>query len=295
MSDGAEDSITGIAEARNDVGEFVESVVEGRGVHLDLRMVFGHPLNPLGRGHETKEPNRPASSLLQIVHRVGGAPSGGEHRIHHQDWPFGDVGRKFLVVLDGLMRCFVSLYADVADPSLWNETEHPVGHAKARTENRDDGDGGGELGGVAHVDRGLDSGSLRREIAKCLVGHQPGDFTKHSSEGGGRRLKVPENAQLVTDQGVIMGQQIGMFGRTSHVVSSLRCGAVRCGVLHFGRRRDPEGAEPVSEHVPRQSDQSNSGVTNTGVLRLEDGARGIEGTEFGGDAVEKPAKATCFE
>src|SRR6187402_3670213 len=78
---GSEDLVAGIAQAGEDVAEFVEMIVDGRDVDLDIRMRGFDALEALGRGHEEQALDLFRAGGLEHVHRGDQRARGSEHGV----------------------------------------------------------------------------------------------------------------------------------------------------------------------------------------------------------------------
>ena len=126
------------------------------------------------------------------------------HRIDHDDGRLGDVLRHLVIVLDGLFGLLVTVHADVADAREGHEREQTLDHAKARPQDRDDG----ELVlcedlALGRLDGGLDRLWARLEIARHLVAHEHRNLVQELAELRGLRVLVAHDGELVGDQRVV--------------------------------------------------------------------------------------------
>ena len=142
--------------------------------------------------------------LFQKINGCHGAAAGGQHGVHHEHLPVGDVIGQLAVVFHRLMGLGVPVQADVADLGGGNQIHHVVHHAQARPQHGDDGQllarqhpalGGGHRGLHLHLVGG--------QVPGGLVAHEARDFSDQLPELLDAGILVPEDCQLVLNQGVI--------------------------------------------------------------------------------------------
>ena len=160
-------------------------------------------LIPGGRGDDADERDdcAPASLTASIA-----APL---------EWPVASIGsstiasrssevdRQLHEVLDRLQRLLVAVQPDEADARARHEREHAVEHAHARAQHRADGDLLARDPLRRHLlERRLDLVRLRRHVLRRLVREQQRQLVHELAEVDGRRLLVPQVAELVLDERV---------------------------------------------------------------------------------------------
>lgn len=97
---GAEDAVTGIAEARQDVAVLVEFAVDGRGVDRHVGMRLGNAAMPSGQvSRHTNLMN--CGHVLQSLHGCDGRVAGGKHRIDDDDVALLQLAGHLEVMLNG--------------------------------------------------------------------------------------------------------------------------------------------------------------------------------------------------
>ena len=76
-------------------------------------------------------PDVQGAPFLQHGDGIGGRPSGGQHGIHQDDFPFADVLWQFAEIFNGLECGFVPVKADMTDLRRRDELPDPFHHAQA--------------------------------------------------------------------------------------------------------------------------------------------------------------------
>ena len=115
-----------------------------------------------------------------------------------------DVGRELAVVLMRDVGLGIAVHANVAHARGGNESEDAVDHSQASAQDGDDGDllaGNALAGGL--LKRGLHLDVLEREVAHGLIALEDRELRHELAELLGSGPLVPQDAQLVLDQGVV--------------------------------------------------------------------------------------------
>ena len=155
----------------------------------------------LRRGDDAHKLDVVDTALFNHVYGVDGAAAGRQHRVHHNDLPLADIAGQLAEVLDGLGGLLVAVQADMAHLGGGNQRQHPVHHAKAGTQDGDDGQlASGQHFGFTAADGGFHRYLLQRQIAGRLVTHQ-GRYL------GGQLPKVLAAGLLFAHQGDLMLDQ----------------------------------------------------------------------------------------
>src|ERR687890_2800867 len=130
-SKGSIESVSGVAEARDDERAVVQFRVDGGGVEDHVGVLAGNALDPRHGGDrvETGDPGR--SLFLELVYGGREASSGCEHGVEDEDQVFVEVAGEVDVVLDRLGRLLVALEAHKADRGGRQEGERAVEHPEA--------------------------------------------------------------------------------------------------------------------------------------------------------------------
>jgi hypothetical protein len=119
-----------------------------------------------------------------------------------------DFARQLRVVLHRLERVLVAIHADESDARARHEREDAVEHADARTQHGAHGD---LLAGDAlrrhRLERRLDLVVLGGKLLRRLVREQERDLVRELAEVDGRRLLVPQVAELVLDERMLDDRQ----------------------------------------------------------------------------------------
>ena len=205
----SEDAVTGVAEARNDVGVLVEVVVHRGQVNVYVGMLGLDTGNAFRRTDQAHQPDVLASSFLEHRQGVTGAAARRQHRIRHDDHAALDVFGKLAIINHRVVGFLVAVKTDMADFGDRYQILQSFNHAHSGAEDRDNGElASGNLFSGCPAEGRLDFDILERNIPGHLVAHQEGDFLEQFPEVFGSGLFVPHNRQLVLDHGMVDNMQL---------------------------------------------------------------------------------------
>ena len=185
-------------------------------------MVLPYPGDALGGGQDVHQLDVFHAVLLDKGDGGGGGAAGGQHGVQDDDVPIGDVRGHFAVVFHRLQGVRVPKQADVPHFGGGDEGEDALHHAQPRPENGDNGQlFTGQLVGHRLGHGGLHLHSLEGEVPGGVIAHEGGDFAdnlpKILDPGG----LIPQDGELVLQQGVI--QYVYHF-HLFHFSLSIYCG-----------------------------------------------------------------------
>src|SRR5918997_471598 len=203
FSKGSIESISGVAEARDDERAVVQFRVDGGGVEGHVGMLAGNPFDAWHGGDrvEASDPGRPL--FLELVYGGREAPSSRQHWVEDEDQVLVEVAREVDVVLDRLGRLLVALETHKADRRCRQEGERPVEHAEAGAQDGDEADGTGDLLDLRLGQGRADLDLAGRQISCGLGDHDEGEFLHGLPEVRGRGPLVAEDRELVATQGAV--------------------------------------------------------------------------------------------
>ena len=139
---GAENPITSVAQAGDDVGVLVQMAIAGRSDdgHVGVRIVDGGysfwACHAAGESHDVR------TGILQLGDGRNGAAACGEHRIKQQNLCIGDTWWKVQIVGFWLVGGFVAAKPYVDDSREGEKLVKPIDHAESGTENGNEKHGG---------------------------------------------------------------------------------------------------------------------------------------------------------
>ncbi|MPN41645.1 hypothetical protein SDC9_189199 [bioreactor metagenome] len=140
----------------------------------------------------------------QELHGAAQRAAGGEHRVEHVALASGQVLGQALGVGERLQRGLVPHHADETDLGRRHQPHHALEHAEAGPEDRhDQRTRPAELDPRGGRDRGLHRHRLDPHLAGGLVGEQSDQLLDQLTEGGAGGVLIPQQADLVGDQGML--------------------------------------------------------------------------------------------
>src|SRR5450759_5310521 len=135
-------AIARIAEARHDVADLVEALVDGcddeRAGHVHLREKLAHALDALGGRNEADARDVVGAAVDEELDRTGQRAAGREHRVEYVALAATEVAGEAFGVRERLERLLVADHADEADLGRRHQPGHAVEHAEARAKDGDD-------------------------------------------------------------------------------------------------------------------------------------------------------------
>jgi hypothetical protein len=142
-----------------------------------------------------------------------------EHRVEDDRVPVLEIDRQLHEVLDRLQRLLVAVQPDEADARARHEREDAVEHAHAGAQHRADGHLLALDPLCGHLlERRLDLVRLRRHVLRRLVREQQRQLVHELAEVDGRRLLVPEVAELVLDERMRDDGEAALLAHAAYVV-----------------------------------------------------------------------------
>src|SRR5690606_1280914 len=201
---GAEDLVTGIAQAGDDVALFIEPLVDRSSEYLHVRMQRVHPLDAFGARYQHQGPDLVrAGTLEQLDGGNHGAP-GRQHRVDNQSTPLVELADQLLHIGIRFQGLLVAYQSDHADPGAGDETQNTVEHAQASTQDRHDGDFlAGEFLDVDIAAPTLDSMGLNRHVLGGFIGQQGSNFLRQFTEVLGTDIVATHQTEFMADKGVL--------------------------------------------------------------------------------------------
>src|SRR5215207_4472949 len=130
---GSIESVSGIAQARDDERAIVQLRVDGSGVEGDVGVFGGDALDTGDCGDRVEAGDPGRTLLLELVYSGREAPPRRQHRVEYEDQVPVQVAREVDVVLDRLSRLLVALETHKADRGRRQEVEGTVQHTEAGT------------------------------------------------------------------------------------------------------------------------------------------------------------------
>ena len=111
---GAEDSVSCIAKARQDVVLVVKAIVDGCKVDVHVGVLLLYGFDTLGRGNKAHEFDVLETILLESVDGIAGTTASGKHGVGEDDETFS-AGWHLVVIEYGLACLLVAIETDVAE------------------------------------------------------------------------------------------------------------------------------------------------------------------------------------
>ena len=94
----SENSVSGIAESRTDIGVFVQTSVQMSYIDLNIGMRFAQPLKTLGSSYDAHELDVLSAMLLNKVHCLCTGTAGSQHGIKNNDGTLVDGFRELSLI-----------------------------------------------------------------------------------------------------------------------------------------------------------------------------------------------------
>ena len=213
----AEKTVTGIAEAREDVSLLVELTIERRAEDQDIGMCVGQTANTFGCGYEAEETDTRGAGTLEGSNGRNRTAPGGKHGVEQKKVALARITGHLEVVIHRLERVVVAVEANVSNARRRHEPTDALHHTESGPENRHQREllsHHATSGGA--FQRGFHRGRLERQIAGRFIGHQCRDLIDQFLEDLGGRGPVAEERQFVLDQGVIHHTQCRELGGGVH-------------------------------------------------------------------------------
>ena len=200
----AENAVSGVSEAGDDVGVFVQALVDGGDVDVDVGMFGLDFFNADGGGHEAHEADVAAAALLEHRNCVAGAAAGCQHGVRDYDEAVFNIGRELAIIDHGLVGFLIAVKADVAHLGDGDEGPEAVYHSEAGPEDGDDGELAAAHFLCGHLaDWSLDLDVFQGEVTCDFVSHEERNLFQKLPEILGTGVFVSHDGQLVLNHGVV--------------------------------------------------------------------------------------------
>jgi hypothetical protein len=124
-------TVSGIAEAGDDIAFFVQAIVDGGGEngHVGMRTVQGG--ESFRAAHHADHRDAVGSRLLKLAQPLTGAAAGGEHGIEQEHVRSGEVRGQIGIVGMGQGGFLVPLDAHMRDAGIWNQRQDAIQQSQA--------------------------------------------------------------------------------------------------------------------------------------------------------------------
>src|SRR6266545_5003436 len=211
----AEQAVARVPQAGEDVALVVELAVQGGGVDGDVGVGVEHGAHARGGRDEAQEANPLRAGALQRAHRRDGRPTGRQHRVEHEERAILLPRRDLEVVVHGPERVVIAIQPDVAHPRGRDELRDALDHPQPGPQDRHERQllAGHLLAGGLFEGR-LDLHGLERQVLRHLVRHEHGDLVDQLLEVARAGAPVPQDRELVPDQGVAQHGEVREGGLT---------------------------------------------------------------------------------
>ena len=167
-------------------------------------VLFGQRLETLGCGDDTQHADVLDTALAQVADGHFGRTARGEHGVDNQADALVDILGHLAVILMRLVGDLVALHTDVAHAGRGYQVEDTVDHAKACTQDGNDGELlAGELLKRGGGDGGLDLDVFHGQVAHGLVAVKKRELAHELAELIGAGALVAQDRQFVLDERVI--------------------------------------------------------------------------------------------
>jgi len=199
---GPELAVTGIAEARHDIGRLVETLVDRSGEDPRVRRRFPHRRKAFRCGHHAQHGDIRRAAALEQADGVRHRPAGGQHGVKDQHRPARKFVRQRLEIRDRQMGFLVAGDPDEAHLRLGYRRLCGLDHAQPGPQHRNQqrridqprpgrrGHRGADLDGLARRHPAGFVHQHQRELAQR--GPKPGVVgafvTQHRQPGRGQRV-----------------------------------------------------------------------------------------------------------
>ena len=112
---GAEDPVSSVSQARNDVCVLIQVVIYGRYIYIYVRMLLLYLRDSLRSCYKAHEADIGTSAFLQHRQCVAGTSSCREHRVGNDYQALVYILRKLAIINYRLVSLLVAVEADVTD------------------------------------------------------------------------------------------------------------------------------------------------------------------------------------
>src|SRR5215217_537487 len=216
-SKGSIESVSSVAQSRNDKWVVVEFGIDGGGVEDHVGVFAGEALDT-GNGRDRVEAGDPGSTLLlELVYGCREASPRRQHRVEDEDQVLIQVAWEVDVVLDRLGRLLVALQAHKADRRRRQQGESAVEHTKTGPQDRDEADGAGDLLDFRLGEGGTDPDLARGHVPRSLGDHDQGELLHGLPEVDGLSPFVAQDSELVAAQGTVNDVEVlHVWGGLTH-------------------------------------------------------------------------------
>jgi len=201
----------------------VQVQVHGSHIHIYIGMLLADTLCTFGSGDDVHHLDALAAVVLHAVDSSGSAAAGGQHGVNDENIPLCDVLRHLAVIFHRIQGLRITIQADVTDLGSGQHFQHAVHHAQTGTEDGDDGDLlAGQHLAVCHIHWSLYIHITSGQVTGGLIGHETGDLGNDLPKFVGAGMLIPQDAQLMLEQGVVQNMNVITHGFVSPFLSSGR-------------------------------------------------------------------------
>lgn len=200
---GAEDLVTGIAEARHDIAVLVQALVDRGGVDLYIGVSLFHHVDAFWCRDQDHGANLFAARLLQQVDGGNHRAAGCQHGVDDQCQALVDVRGELFQVGVGFEGLFVAGNTDRAHLGTRDQAEYAVEHADAGTQNGHYGDLlAGDFLYRDLATPAIDLVGFERQVLGGFISQKSADFLGEFAKILGADIGTAHQAELVADQRV---------------------------------------------------------------------------------------------
>ncbi len=268
LSAQAEEAVSGVAEAGDDVCVLVQVIVDRGGDDVEVEAGGFHPLEPFGRSEHAHDRHVTRAAVGDQAAGELERSSGGEHRIEDDDGPAAQSGRQLGHVVVRFERLFVASQADEAHLGLGEQADRGVGHPEACAQDRDDDREAGQSHAISGAERRAHLRRLDREIARRLVDEHRGEVVDRAPERGPVGGLIAQHRELLRGKRMVDDSRL-------HARAFIQT-PIGCQTVLVSRNASIRSR-------PGSRNQSGSGVSGlTTRLRFSAAARSRSVTALGG-------------
>src|SRR5450755_583743 len=141
----AELAVSGVAQARHDIAQIVQALVERRDIDIDIRMSLHQVLQAERRGDNADVRETRNAAPLENVDGVDRGATGCQHGIDGVTHLEVDLVRQAVIVLQRLQGPFIAPQSQVPDLRVGDHLAKALRQAKSGAQNRRDADATGQL------------------------------------------------------------------------------------------------------------------------------------------------------
>ncbi|OBJ04262.1 hypothetical protein A5625_20860 [Mycobacterium sp. 1465703.0] len=196
-------AVTGIAEARHDIGRLVQPLVDRGGEHSSVRRRFLHRRKAFRSCHHTEHGDIRCAAALYQADRVRHRPAGGQHRVKDDHRSAAQLVRERLQIRDRQVGFLVAGDTDESDLRLRDSGMRLVDHAEPGPQHRDQQRRIDQARPDRRRHRGADSHRLSRCLPAGFVDQHQREFAQRSAKSGRVGAFVTQHRQPGGGQRVV--------------------------------------------------------------------------------------------